>query len=45
MNGDDLRRLQEYRGFPALSLRLPTHRKMPESMVRLRIEKMLSNLL
>ena len=32
MNGEDLRRLQEYRSFPALSLRLPTHRKMPESM-------------
>lgn len=32
MNHDDLKRLQAYRGFPALSLRLPTHRRMPEAL-------------
>jgi hypothetical protein len=32
MNREELRRLQAYRGFPALSLRMPTHRKMPEAM-------------
>ena len=32
MDLHELRRLQSYRGFPALSLRLPTHRKMPEAM-------------
>ncbi len=32
MNRDDLRRLQAHRGFPALSLRLPTHRKLPDSL-------------
>jgi hypothetical protein len=31
MNREDLKRLQAYRGYPALSLRLPTHRAMPEA--------------
>ena len=30
MNAEDLKRLQAHRGFPALSLRVPTHRTMPE---------------
>ena len=32
MTRDDLKRLQAYRGYPALSLRVPTHRRMPEAM-------------
>ncbi|MFQ5766542.1 MAG: hypothetical protein ACE5ID_00950 [Acidobacteriota bacterium] len=31
MNRNDLERLRAYQGFPALTLRLPTHRKMPEA--------------
>jgi hypothetical protein len=31
MTQDDLKRIQEYRGYPALSLRVRTHRRMPEA--------------
>jgi len=32
MTQDDLKRIQAYRGYPALSLRVRTHRRMPEAM-------------